>query len=247
MALRVMLFAAPLLHILVSAGACRLLTAAPSILRWPIAVVVGLPLLVWPLALDVAYAAFPGRLTATHRESIDLLRRRASADEPIYLSAGSIPAWLYYTIDWRRPDTVMLDRVAKQASYPGPAFENGVAGERDGCGDALVLRESGRTLLLGRATGMEFRSGTGIFPPDPTTGWLQDESARLRAVAGRRVWVLMGHFYGREKLFEQSIRAQGGKLRYASSGVGTAVAAYRFDAVKGEPSRRESLPRCGAE
>ena len=56
--------------------------------------------------------------------SVRLLQARRARGEPIYIGAGAIPAWCYYSTDWSRPDTARIQFFDRMAAPGGPAFEN---------------------------------------------------------------------------------------------------------------------------
>lgn len=146
-------------------------------------------------AIDLTH---PYRTPATRR-AIAALNLRAGAREPIYLMSGAIPAWAFYTTDWRDPDTLYLLDIARLAGRPGAAAypNSGPRGKPVGSdeGRELELRHDGRVELLGLASGIQWREVTGLSALVPDSGWAEREAARIRGAASPTIWLLVANGY----------------------------------------------------
>jgi hypothetical protein len=212
--LRLTLFAAPLVQLLLLSGvdlAMIRLSNAPARRAWTL---VGSALTIPLLAVSLLQV---GR--AEHPEDVrtlveELSRRRR--DEPVYVFAGSIPPWTYYSTDWRAPEYARLEFVASVAGAGGPAFEN--APSRDslsrGEGAGLVYRTPAGVELYGLATGIEWTPSLGPLKRSPDEGWAGHEAGRIAATGAPAVWILMSHFVGSELELYRELERRGGCATY---------------------------------
>ena len=144
-------------------------------------------------------AVHPRRYEDT-RDMIAFYLRRAGSD-PVYLYAGGVPSWAFYTTDWRAPNTARLAWLANVAGPSGPAFENIASRGRRVSheGDSLVYETQGRLELIGIGIGAEYLEGQGRPHSVPDSGWAENEARRLReavdrrADGGRSAWVYFTH------------------------------------------------------
>ena len=187
---RLMLFAVPCLFLACAAAIVGLIDLAPRVTRTALVAVVG---------LGLAYHALIGAGAEAQQISpIEDSRPVIAALDgvaPVYVMARGIPAWVFYTTDWRRPDTAWFHWLVNETAAPnGPAFENGVSlGHVIETTDSLIYRTDGRPVLLGLRSGIEFpRRDAKPYTAD--TGWAEHEALRMRAVANPRVWLFASHF-----------------------------------------------------
>jgi hypothetical protein len=119
-----------------------------------------------------------------------------SRGEPIYVFARVTPPWVFHTTDWSRPDTARLAWVARIAGPDGPGFVNGASRGRrvPGEADSLVYRQAGRVELFGTPSGSQGRMGTGYTPPRPDPGWAETEAQRIRDASRPYAWLVMSDF-----------------------------------------------------
>lgn len=230
-ACRLMLFAAPLLQILVAAGANSLVQTGSHHLRAPLWGLAWLLLLANPMARAIVGAAAPASRDGRHREAIRAFERLAKPDEPVYVSAGSIPPWVYYTTNWNAPDSGLLQEIARLASYPGVAFENGPPRDtvKTELGDGLTFITGRRASMLGLYTGLQVRSGVPIARSQPDPGWYAVEAERIRRLARPSVWVILSHMNDTEPGLYRRLHAIGGRLLHRSPRTDTPIARYIFE------------------
>jgi hypothetical protein len=147
--------------------------------------------------------------------------------EPIYVFAGAIPAWAWYSTDWASPDTARLRYLSGIARSGGPAFENAPAwpGEAAGTGLRHVTPEG--LELYGASTGLEAHVyGLKHASPDPR--WAPSEARRIIAEARPGIWLLFAHFYGPEGVLLDRLDAAGGRRVFQDTRNGAALIHYRF-------------------
>lgn len=208
-ATRLVLFSAPLLAILVAAGAVALAQAVER--SWPkVRARWVLLLLVYPSLILAATLAFaPPSNWGFHGEEIrplaELYRARGR-NEPVYVFPRSVPAWVFHTTDWSTPDSARLRWVAEIAGPAGPGFVNGPSRGRRLLGDGsdLVYAQGGWNELYGTSTGAQGRMGVGYSPPEPDPGWAESEAWRIRAAAKPYVWIVLSD-YAHGRLDERAI------------------------------------------
>lgn len=196
--LRLTLFAMPLVQLLLFAGlerammrlsdahARRAWTAAGSALALPLAAVT-LLLVQRPEASEDVRALVK-----------DLSSRRRG--EPVYVFAGSIPQWAYYTTDWNAPDRRRLAFLARVASAGGAAFENAPSRSPvdPGEGAALDYHTTGGAEIYGLPTGIEWTPNLGPFKHEPDAGWVEIEADRVASTEAP-TWILMSRIMGSER------------------------------------------------
>jgi 4-amino-4-deoxy-L-arabinose transferase-like glycosyltransferase len=232
-AARVMLFALPSLILAVAAGAIALAGRITGRLRRLAKVAICVPLLLLPLPLVSNLLLHP-RAFEDVRSAVDELERQRYPAEPVYVFAAALPAWTFYTTDWRSPDSQRLARMAALGSSGGAAFENApprVRAIRPGEEESLVYPWSGATEIIGLYHGAQWRSGIGLVQASPDTNWTTHEAERIRSATRDRgsAWMLIAHSFGLE--------------RYLVTAVGECVdKVYRREAVLLVRFARPPLP-----
>ena len=239
---RVMVFAAPLLHVLLAGG----VSAAASTLRaeqlqriaW---FAFGLLLLVYPFVGSLIRVArySPGTEFST---LVAELGRQRQPGEALYVFAGSIPAWTFYSTDWSAPDRTRLARLNRLSRPGGPAFENAPSRGHEvrNVGDDLVSHEAAGPEILGLPSGMEFLAVLGITRDQPDPRWAANEAERITRVGSRGAWILMSEYYGPElHLFDQ-LEKLGGTCIGARAGSGTRLAHFEVSGMPQRESTRQS-------
>ncbi len=236
-ATRLLLFSAPLLAILVAAGAVMVATRLeqswpPLRARWV------LLLLLYPSVVLAATLAFaPPADWGFHgvevRPLAEIYRNRAG-NEPVYVFPRAVPAWVFHTTEWSAPDTARLRWVADIAGPSGPGFVNGPSrGTRPpGEGAELVYTYQGRRELYGTSTGAQGRVGVGYMPPEPDPRWAENEVGRMRAAAQPHVWIVMSDYahgsLDERAILMRAVQAAGGEVVYSSATADAVLYRVRF-------------------
>jgi hypothetical protein len=213
---RTMLFSAPLLFILLAAGAIEVANLAPRRLRGVALAVVALLLLVPSIRGSADALRRPPHL----QDIAPIVREyhRAGGGEPVYVGWGAGPAWAYYTTNWATPDTTRLSWFERRGDWllvPGVSSTAGLTRPALPFLDDATVTHDGRVEMLGAPPAF-VRSG-GDRPISewiPETGWAEAEVTRARAIARPTVWfVLVSHA---DRLAPAKLRAeikrQGGEL-----------------------------------
>jgi hypothetical protein len=228
LSLRVALFSAPLVFLTFGAAAAWavdvLLPArrARESARWARGIAFGaaVALLVrWRVPTVREEAIHPRRYEDTRDVIADYLRRRSP--DPVYVYAGGVPSWVFYTTDWRAPDRARLRWMARVAGPLGTAFENRPSRGHPVVHEAddLVYAAGGRREVIGVGTGMEYRERVRGLYPLPDSGWADNEARRLReavdasATPGRYAWVYLAHHGELQRdLLIAAMRRQGARI-----------------------------------
>lgn len=114
----------------------------------------------------------------------------------VYVFDRSVPAWLYYTTDWKHsPDTARVRILGNLVSSGGRAFRHAPSrrGPVKGEGDDLVFRYRDWLELIGVPTGMG-PDERGINGERPDSGWAENEARRLKATGSNDCWIVMSAF-----------------------------------------------------
>lgn len=191
---RLLLFAVPALTLLLAEGAGVVAEWLGRFVRLPWLGVAALLLAFLP-GLDAAR-----QLRDPHeRESLAPLVAELTASHApgavIYVYGRSVPAWLFYTTDWREPDRVRVEHRLRLVSSTGPAFRH--AGARGapvrGEGDSLQYAYRDWHELIGVPTGTG-PNVLGVNTTEPDGGWGENEARRIRAAGGAEAWVVLSSF-----------------------------------------------------
>jgi len=195
-AARLMLYAAPLLMLMLAEGVVR----GIAWLRRP-----GAARAAWVVVL--AWLAVVAEAAATRRRPapdvpslVQLLRRAPPPATPVYVLANALPMWAFYSTDWAAPDTSRLQWLARLAGPGGPAFHNAPARGRPRADETttLVGHWGARTEIIGLATGMQKRDLAGLARSRPDSGWVEEEVARIAAGGDHEVWLVLAFAFSRE-------------------------------------------------
>ena len=162
------------------------------------------------------------------RPLVATLRTLRGPGEPLYVFAGAIPAWTFYSTDWTSPDLKRLDYLRRIARSDGPAFENaprfGAMRQNE---EVLKYKTVAGLELYGSPTGFEVR----VFGPvkaRPDPGWVASEADRIRRAARPSAWLLFSHFYGPEGELLDELDAAGGQRTYQDMRNAAALIRYDF-------------------
>lgn len=246
---RLMVFAVPLLLLMLAGAGAWLARRLENRVPAPVLVVVGFAALGPTLRDDIAGLRHPFEGEDTRALVAQWREARRGEQEPIYVGAKAIPAWLFYTINWEAPRRDRLDFYALAATH-GLAFENrpsrshAVTDE----GSDLVFESRGRREILGIATGREWR-WPDYRRPGPDPGWAENEARRIHREAVLNphnpcAWILF------TRLSERANRPLTWALRDGYSGVrehwfqavGGVIYRYCFPVPGGPPLREDGDP-----
>jgi hypothetical protein len=150
------------------------------------------------------------------REAVQDLQRRARSTAPIYVFARDVPVWIFYTTDWRHPDTARVRQLSELAASTGPNSGNspGRGHEVEHEGAALIAHTRGRDELIGVPTGIQARfEDQSQQHPDP--GWATNEASRIRSVANPDAWVILSYCHNMcDSTLIDTLTAAGGRISY---------------------------------
>lgn len=199
-AARTMLFTVPALTLGISAGWLALARDAAPGLRPVVAGLAALCLLGPPLPLDIQLVRLR-RAYENVSEAVGAYERRRAPGESIYIFAAALPAWTFYTTDWRSPDHARLRRMARLGSWGGPAFENAPPRSHaiGMAGDSLSYPLGDAREIIGLSHGAQGRSAAPVAQMSPDTNWTANEARRIRTAATPAVWVLTIRAMGLER------------------------------------------------
>ncbi|MBK8002418.1 MAG: glycosyltransferase family 39 protein [Gemmatimonadetes bacterium] len=230
---RLLLFAAPLVGLLLAAGAGLV---ADRLARWRPAPWLGLGavMLLGLPALD----AVRDLVAPPEREAlaplVRTLQREAAPGATIYVFGRAVPAWVFYTTDWRAPDTARVRHHVSLVSSTGAAFRH--AGPRGHPvaqeGDSLAYRLGPWTELVGIPSGTGPDS-LGVNGAVEDAGWADNEARRIQAAGGPEAWlVLSSHRAGVAALLDSAMVRRGGVRLARLPATGAEVSRWRFAGVR---------------
>jgi hypothetical protein len=168
------------------------------------------------------------------RDLFAIVEARAGV-EPIYVFAGAVPAWTFYTTRWDEGGSrSRVDWFRRVTASPSVAFYNlpsrGHPISREG--DSLTTQYRGRTEVIGIGTGMEFRirnDGAIYSRLHPDEGWAENEARRIRAVADSAAWLaLADHAPVEEATLLAALRRSGAMVSDSISRPGAAIYRVRW-------------------
>ncbi len=235
---RLFLFAAPLVILSLVAGLAAARERWPGRgPRWVLSAVVTL----WLLTLGGLALKRPYRGKGVRHVAAEFAQQQRG--EPVYVYAGAVPAWAFYTTDWARPDTARLRFLAGVAGAGGSAFHNAPSRGRPVApdeGDGLWVCTGGRLEVIGLPTGIQARERTGFSQRGADSGWAAREAERIAAVARSDVWLVFANIYPTTLPdLQEALRRRGGELVAAREERGAKLYRYRFT----EASSRNTYSR----
>ncbi len=193
---RLMLFAAPLVIIMVAAGvaaASHWLQTRWRRFPWFQTACAGLVILPGLDAVRQLQAPL-------QREAVGLLipwvEKAHAPGATIYVPGRTMAAWLFYTTDWHAPDTARVLRLSRLVSSEGAAFYLAPA-RRDSIvaeGDAFRFGYRDWTELVGISPG-HGPDATGQKQPLPDPGWYRNEVRRMLAAGGPELWLVSATYH----------------------------------------------------
>ena len=226
---RLTLFLLPGLIVLFTAGLVSVLSVGRSMVEMRRLVMASV-VLILPMALYAVIRAFSLEPTGNFQRLIGELQQRREAGQPVYVFARSLPAWIWYSIDWERPDAARLNTLIRAASAGGPAFENAPSRTRVQPDEADRLHSVAEAWgeVLGLPSGMEWREVEEHRRTEPDSGWSEIEERRIREAANPRIWVLASAFYAPETALFASLEHAAERRIFADTRPGSALVLYEF-------------------
>lgn len=226
---RLLLFALPALALCLAEGARVVAEWLGNAVRFPWLVIAGVLLSLLP-GLDAvrqlrepyereALAPLVNELVASH-----------AAGAAMYVYGRSVPAWVFYTTDWRQPDTARVGHRVRLVSSTGPAFRHAPArlAPVGSEGDSLSYAYRDWRELIGVPTGTG-PNELGVNTTEPDIGWSTNEARRIRAAGGPEAWVVMSSFLPVVAAeLDSALLAAGGERTQLHEAAGARVARWVF-------------------
>jgi hypothetical protein len=158
------------------------------------------------------------------------------AGATVYVFGRTVPAWVFYTTDWRAPDIARVETLGALVSSEGRAFRHAPSrGNRvQDEGEDLRYPYRDWTELIGASTGMG-PGDDGASQGTPDSGWAANEAARIRRAGGPEVWLLFSSYVpGVPLLLDSALTALGGTQTVALQMTGAIGARWVFpDSLRG--------------
>lgn len=225
MVARLMMFTAPLVAVLLAAGSVRVASLFSRLRHQELAVAgISILLLVFPVKAD--------RYTSSHplsfaRQGVAFARRQMRPGDVVYLYSKAVPAWMFYSTDWRRPDRDRLEWLAAASLLTGPNGGNIPSRGHKVVLEGWDLRRPYRDAweLVGEPEGI-LRTASGPASNPPDSGWVENEYERvMRDSKGRIVVIGLWITPRSYSQFLQSFQGSGFRTvaEYANEGVSVVV------------------------
>jgi hypothetical protein len=226
---RLTLFLLPGAIVLFVAGLGALVGSATALTarrRLAVAAVV----LVLPMEFQAVARASAREPSADFRSLVRTLLEHRTPGEPVYVFVRSLPAWIYYSTDWSRPDTSRLRFLTEAVGSTGGAFENARSRGRVRMDEVRALSSAiaAPGELLGLPSGMEWREVQEHVRMEPDSGWVDVERRRIEGAAAPSVWVIASTFYAPEGELFAALERDARRRTYDRSGNGSILARYEF-------------------
>jgi 4-amino-4-deoxy-L-arabinose transferase-like glycosyltransferase len=137
-----------------------------------------------------------------------LSARRAAA--PVYVFPVGVPAWVFYTTNWRHPDLARLDWYARMNPRRIAPSRGGAVTDDE---PALEWSGTGGLELVGRFTGMQFVMDRGWTTTGPDPNWGNTEMKRLAARTSDFAWVFGSHLPASQiDSLREGLKQNGGEM-----------------------------------
>jgi hypothetical protein len=121
---------------------------------------------------------------------------KSRPSDSIYIASRALPAWIFYTTNWAKPDSASVTPLMEAATSIGPNSGNAASRGhevRNEGGDLNFTYKDGLQ-LVGIATGVQNTALGEQVGKVPDLGWAANEASRISAAARPRIWVLLTHF-----------------------------------------------------
>ena len=226
---RLTLFLLPALIVLLVAGLAEAGELLPLGARRP-GLAVAAAVILLPLEFQAMVRTFAPEPSGRFQELVRELQARRRPGEPVYIFARSLPALIYYSTDWSRPDSLRLGFLVRAAAAGGSAFENLPSRGRvsEPSPSAVVYGPGSSAELLGLPSGMEWREVQEHVGSRPDSGWVNVESRRIERAAHPAVWVLASGYYAPESELFATLNRGAVRWSFANVRNGSVLARYEF-------------------
>jgi hypothetical protein len=227
---RLMLFALPSMALLLASGVWSVCDWLRPRWRLPWFAVASACLVLLP-GLDAARQW----ITPLDHESLRPLIADIVADHQpnaaVYVYGRAMPAWLFYTTDWSRPDLSRVHERSRLIASTGGAFYNAASrGHEVGReGDSLLFPYRDWRELVAVPSGLGPDS-LGIRRGAPDPGWGANEARRIREAGGDETWLVLYSFApGVRDSLEAAMRAAGATRTLSKEREGAVIERYVFE------------------
>lgn len=227
---RLFVFAAPFVAVTLAGGVAWVWERWPS--RAPRVALDALVVL-WLITLGVLSANTSRLWAPPTRPLVAELSTRRVDHEPLYVFAGAVPAWLFYSTRWDDPsDRAFAASVVAAERWDGNAFQNAASrghAVADTEGVGLVREQNGSPVVIGLKTGIAWREGQWLSQLEPDSGWAEREAARIAAVTDSTAWLLCSQLTRRElPLLVHALAARHGQAMLEGGSRGAFLYRVRF-------------------
>ena len=240
---RLTLFMLPGLIVLFVCGTGELLAhAGATVARHQLTIVTAL--IVLPMEFQAVVRTFALAPSGQFQQIVSDLRQHRAPNEPVYIFARALPAWIFYTVDWAHPDTARVRYLIRAAGAGGFAFENAPSRRRVSVAELEAARPAAAAPgeLLGLPSGMEWREVQEHLRAAPDSGWVEAERGRIEGAARPRVWVLATTYYAPETELFKVLEQDAVRRTFARIGPGSALVRYEFAAGRSDSVTSHKLP-----
>jgi hypothetical protein len=215
MSARLWLFSAPAVVLLVAGGIEWTVRALPARRRSLAAAslvlasaLVSLPEIVAKLTSRDAFDFAP------LKSAVRVWQAHVRPGDATYVGDRSIPAWIFYSTDWGRPEPARLKWLLRESQALGPNAGNipsrGRPVEQEG--DSLVWPGVNGPELIAIPSGAEATMYR-VTPAPPDQGWPENEARRILAASGQCVWVVFGSGPAAHRaLLRTAVERSGGRV-----------------------------------
>lgn len=187
---RLLLFAAPGMIVLTVAGVAGVAQLLGGKRGGALLALAGGAMFLLPARDAVSQARTPLERESA-RPLVDWFLREHQPGAAVYVPGRTVPAWLYYTTDWKAPDATRLHLLADAVSSTGALFNNlpSRGGPVVNEGDAFVSAYRDWQEVIGVPPGRGPDS-TGRRRVGSDPGWVENEVRRLHALKASELWLI---------------------------------------------------------
>ncbi len=161
----------------------------------------------------------------------EAIRRVPSSASVIYVNAGALPAWSFYTAHWSELDTMRMNWLFAAMRESGASFENASTLATPRMVGRLYRCEGDQLLLFGGRTGVQNRPYNDSRPPT-NPGWASGEVDRLFATGAEDAWVILSSLRLADLSLERELKRRGAVV-------------VRADTLMGAVALHVDLPEAG--